>query len=137
MQVVVNHLGGVQFEIKSREHTIISDQPESNGGFNEGATPPELLLASLASCAAYYAVEYLRKAGLSTEGLQVKASAEKAKNPPRLDDFRIEIEAGVDLGSEHQTGLQEVVNRCLIHNTLLNSPKMTTTVTAGTTVSRL
>ena len=33
MEVTVNHIGAVQFEIKARSHTIISDQPESNGGF--------------------------------------------------------------------------------------------------------
>ena len=59
MEVIIEHLGAVQFEIKSRQHTLISDQPAENKGYDEGMTPPELLLASLGSCAAYYAVDYL------------------------------------------------------------------------------
>lgn len=47
MEVRVEHLGGVQFEITARQHRIVSDQPAENGGFDEGMTPPELLLASL------------------------------------------------------------------------------------------
>lgn len=39
MQVLVEHLGGVQFEIKARKHTIACDQPMENGGFDEGVPP--------------------------------------------------------------------------------------------------
>jgi uncharacterized OsmC-like protein len=45
VEVTVEHLGAVQFEIKARQHTIASDQPGENGGFDEGMTPPELFLA--------------------------------------------------------------------------------------------
>jgi hypothetical protein len=41
MEVTVQHLGAVQFEIKARQHIIISDQPEENFGYDEGMTPPE------------------------------------------------------------------------------------------------
>ena len=57
MEASVEYLGAAQFEIQARQHRIVSDQPIENGGDNEGMTPPELLLASLGSCAAYYAVE--------------------------------------------------------------------------------
>ena len=55
-------------------------------------TPPELFLASLGSCAAYYAAEYLRQKGLATEGTRVQVIAEKVPNPPRVDNIRIEVE---------------------------------------------
>jgi len=50
MEVTVEHLGSVQFEIRARGHFLASDQPIEDGGFDEGMTPPELLLAALASC---------------------------------------------------------------------------------------
>ena len=61
MEVTIEHLGAVQFEIRARQHVIASDQPPENGGLDEGMTPPELLLASIGSCAAFYAAAYLRK----------------------------------------------------------------------------
>jgi hypothetical protein len=60
MEVSVEHLGSVQFEIKARQHTIECDQPPGNGGYDEGMTPPELLLASLGSCTGFYAVSISR-----------------------------------------------------------------------------
>jgi OsmC-like protein len=88
-------LGALQFEIKARQHTIVSDQPPENGGHDEGIhdegmTPPELLLASLGSCVGFYAAQYLRKHQLATEGTRVRVTADKLKDPARIDNFYIE-----------------------------------------------
>jgi uncharacterized OsmC-like protein len=102
----------------------VSDQPRESGGFDEGMTPPELLLASLGSCAAYYAADYLRQHRLAIEGTRVRIVAERAKDPVRVDHFRVEIDVPVGLNEKHQKGIQDAVHRCLIHNTLLHPPKI-------------
>jgi putative redox protein len=124
MEVVIEHLGAVQFEIKARAHTIISDQPVESGGYDEGMTPPELLLASLGACAAFYAGEYLRKHNLASEGTRVRVLADKEKNPARLENFRVEVDVPVRLSDAHQKGIENAVHHCLIHNTLLHPPKI-------------
>ena len=130
MEITVNHLGSVQFEIKARNHVVISDQPADNGGFDEGMTPPELMLASLGSCAGFYAAAYLKKHGLATEGTKVRVTAEKAKGPARLDDFKIEVDVPIGLDEKHQAGVEDAVHRCLIHNTLLQPPKIAISIKA-------
>ena len=124
MEVTIEHLGAVQFEIKARQHSIACDQPVANGGYDEGMTPPELFLASLGSCAAFYAAQYLRKHKLAQEGTRVRVSANKLKDPARLDDFRISVESAVELDENNRRGVEEAVHHCLIHNTLLNPPKI-------------
>jgi len=126
MEISVEHLGSVQFEIKTRSHSIISDQPAENGGFDEGMTPPELLLASLGSCAGFYAAQYLRKHKLATEGTRVRVTSDKVKEPvARMTNFVIEVDAPVELNEEHRKGVHEAVEHCLVHNTLLHTPKIT------------
>lgn len=131
MEVIVEHLGAVQFEIKARQHVIASDQPLENGGFDEGMTPPELLLASLGSCAAFYAAAYLRKHKLADRGTSVRVTADKKKDPPRIDDFLISIEVPADLSPQHAAGVERAVHQCLIHNTLLNPPTISIAIKAG------
>src|SRR5258708_33510681 len=105
MEVTVEHLGSVQFEIRTRNHSIISDQPINDGGFDEGMTPPELLLASLGSCAGYYAAQYLRKNKLATEGTRMRATRDKVNDPlARLPDFVIEVDAPVGLSAAQRKG---------------------------------
>lgn len=131
MEVLVEHLGAVQFEIKARQHAIACDQPLENGGFDEGMTPPELLLASLGSCAAFYAAMYLRKHKLAELGTRVRVTAEKKKDPPRIDDFHISIDVPADLPPQHVAGVERAVHQCLIHNTLLNPPAISIEIKAG------
>ena len=125
MEVTVHHLGAVQFEIKARQHTIACDQPAENGGYDEGMTPPELLLASLGSCAGFYAAQYLRKYKLATEGTRVRVTADKVKDPARIENFRIEIETPIEMSEQHRAGVERSVHHCLIHNTLLHPPQIT------------
>ena len=124
MKVHVEYLGAVQFEVKTRGHTIVSDQPEAEGGFDEGMTPPELLLASLGTCAGYYAAEYLKARKLDTTGLSVDVVAEKAKSPSRLGAFRIDVRVPQGLAERHRDGVEKAVQSCLIHNTLLHPPSL-------------
>jgi putative redox protein len=141
MEVNVLHLGAVQFEITAREHTIISDQPTESGGFNEGMTPPEFLLASLGSCAAYYAVDYLKRNNLAVEKTRVKITAEKCKGiipgvaytGARLDNFTIEVDVPRELTDKQRLGLEEAVHRCLVHNTLLTPPKIALEIKSAVT----
>lgn len=129
MEISVEHLGSLQFEIKARSHSIVSDQPVDSGGFDEGMTPPELLLASLGSCAGFYAAQYLRKHKLAMEGARVRVTCEKVKDPvPRMTNFVIEVDAPVELTEEHRKGIHEAVEHCLVHNTLLHPPKITLNV---------
>lgn len=124
LEVVTKHLGAVQFEITARGHRIYSDQPLQNGGFDEGMTPPELMLASLGACAAYYAVDYLKRSQLPLEGIVARTTAEKVPGPPRLDHIHIELECPGLIEERHQKGIVESVRKCLIHNTLLHTPKI-------------
>ncbi len=129
MEVKIQHLGGVQFEANARGHRVICDQPAENGGVDTGMTPPEFLLASLGTCAGFYAAQYLKARSLPSEGLGVVVSAEKATQPARLEGFRIEVTAPAGLDPQHQAGLLRAVKACLIHNTLLHRPAIEAVVT--------
>jgi uncharacterized OsmC-like protein len=108
---------------------VVCDQPVDNGGSDTGMTPPEFLLASLATCAAYYAAEYLKARKLPAEDLNVRVSAEKVKQPARLASFHIEVTApGLD--DHHQTGILRAVKSCLVHNTLLGAPSIEIAINA-------
>jgi putative redox protein len=100
------------------------DQPAENGGLDEGITPPELMLASLGTCAAYYAAVYLTARQLPTSGMQLRVTAEKAKSPARLGLFRVEVHLPAAISIRSREGVVRAIHSCLIHNTLLNPPKI-------------
>lgn len=123
MELTVKPIGsGVQFEAETRGHKLISDQPRENGGDDAGMTPPELLLASLGTCSAYYALQYLKGRSLPTADLKIKVSAEKVPQPARMTGFRIDVEIPAGLEERHHEGIKRAIEKCLIHNTLLHTP---------------
>jgi putative redox protein len=121
MEMLINHLGDVKFEAVARGHRLICDQPPANGGTDAGMTPPEFLLASLGTCAGFYAAQYLKTRSLPADGLQIRVTAEKASQPARIGKFQIEVIApGLD--PRHEAGILRAVRVCLVHNTLLHTP---------------
>ena len=52
-------------------------------------TPPEFMLASLGSCAAFYAVQYLKARKLALGGVEVSVTAEKLKQPAGWATFAL------------------------------------------------
>lgn len=130
MQVQVTYLDGVRFAIHAGHHTIVSDQPQDNGGNDTGMTPPELLLASLGSCAAFYALQYLRTRKLAETGIEVAVSAEKLKQPARLGRFTIDVACSTALTEEQTQGLLRSVHQCLVHNTLVSQPEVAIQLTS-------
>jgi len=124
MEVKVTHLDGVRFSIQSRSHTVLCDQPAENGGEDAGMTPPEFLLASLASCAGFYAIQYLKTRKLAETGVEVSVTADKIRPPARLGNFNIRVTCPVPLTPEQHEGLMRSVKSCLIHNTLLHTPEI-------------
>jgi putative redox protein len=125
MEIRIQHLGDVKFAATARGHRILCDQPDTNGGADSGMTPPEFLLASLGTCAGFYAAQYLKNHGISQQGLEVAVHAEKVPAPARLGKFRIEIVAP-GLAAEHEAGILRAVNACLIKNTLAQPPVIET-----------
>lgn len=124
MEVKVTHLDGVKFAIQTRAHVIVCDQPGDNGGEDAGMTPPELLLGSLGSCAAFFAVQYLKTRKLAESGVEVTVTADKLKQPGRVGNFRVRVNCPMELTAEQSEGLLRSVHHCTIHNTLLSAPNV-------------
>ncbi len=122
METVVQFAGGLKFEVVTRGHRVVCDQPTDNGGADSGMSPPEFLLASLGTCAGYYAAQYLKARSLPAEGLVVRVAAEKELKPARLSGFKILVEAPGIEDERHREGLMRAVKSCLIHNTLMQPP---------------
>lgn len=121
MEVRISHRGGVEFAAEARGKTVWSSATRGVGGADDALMPTELMMASLGTCAGYYAAQYLRKHSLSAEGLAIRVKADILKNPGRLDNFVIEVEAPA-VAPEHLDALQAEVLHCTVHNTLTHPP---------------
>jgi uncharacterized OsmC-like protein len=128
MEATVRFIAGAAFEAESRGHKVLCDQPVDNGGADRAMTPPEYLLVSVGACVGHYALQYLKARNLPTDGLEVRVTAEKAMQPPRLGAFNIEVQSPAASDERTREGLVRASQKCLIHHTLTHPPEIRTTV---------
>lgn len=121
----VSFVGGEAYEIAVRGHRIAVDQPDAMGGDDTAPTPTELLVASLASCVAFYAGRYLTRHGYDRTGLTVTADFDMATDrPARVSAVRIAIKAPTDVPEERLPAFLAVARGCTVHNTLHHAPEV-------------
>jgi uncharacterized OsmC-like protein len=82
-------------------------------------------VASLASCAAFYAGRFLTRHGYSRDGLAVSAGYEMASDrPARVRNVRLIVRVPAGLPPERWAALRAVTSHCTVHNTLTSPPSV-------------
>ncbi|SPT51189.1 OsmC family protein [Actinomadura madurae] len=123
--MMVVHREDDAFAVLVRDHVIHVDQPYAAGGMDDGPTPVELFVASLAACAAHYARRYLVRHRVPADGLEVTAAYTMgAAVPARVAKIELRLRPPVRLSDEHTSGMLAAVRRCTVHNSLLDPPRM-------------
>ena len=114
---------GVPVPLVHRAGCVLVDQPAADGGSDAAATQPELLVASLASCVAFYAGRYLPRHRLDRTGLAVTAEfVMAAGRPERVGAVRLRITLPGDVPPQRTNALLAVASDCSVHNTLRQHP---------------
>ena len=122
-RVAVRHVAGDAYAISVRGHAVLVDQPVGDGGQDAAATPTELLVASLASCVAFYAGRYLLRHGLDRSGMAVTADFAMADDrPARVSSMRLRISVPGGIPAQRRDALLAVASHCTVHNTLRQEP---------------
>ena len=124
-RVTVRHVDGDAYAITARGHAMLTDQAVADGGTDAAATPTELLVASLASCVAFYTGRYLVRHGLDPAGFAVTAEFAMAPGrPARVSAVRLRITVPGGVPPQRTAALLAVASHCTVHNTLRQQPEV-------------
>lgn len=122
----VRYHGGESYEVTVRGHRILVDQPTDSGGEDLAPTPVELFVASLATCVALYAGQYLIRHRYRRAGLGVSVEYEMASDKPeRVSAIRLALRVPTDLPPTRRSALLAVASSCTVHDSLIKPPGIT------------
>ncbi len=96
-------------------HTIVTDEPASLGGTNEGPAPHELLPAALASCVATMIAMYAERQGWDIGEASVHVDYDTECSPRRLE---VTVHLPDDLSTEQLRRLERVAETCPLRRAL-------------------
>ncbi|MFH1529692.1 MAG: OsmC family protein [Pseudomonadota bacterium] len=119
----ISYIDGFKFAIENRGLEVITDQRSSEGA-GEGLEPVEFLGAALGGCVAFYAVDYLRRNELATDGFRVDIEWTGAVNPKRIGGFDVKVRLPGGLTDRQRASLSRIVKACTVHKTLEHPPEI-------------
>ena len=108
--------GGLRLEVDvNGRHTIVTDEPTSLGGTDEGPAPHELLPAALASCIGTMVALYAEKRDWDIGEPRVDVVYDPESTPRRFD---VHLQLPPGLSGEQTRRLERVAETCPLRRAL-------------------
>lgn len=107
-----------------RGHRVVTDQPEKAGGADEGPAPFDLFLASIATCAGFYAQRFCQARDLDPAGLRLGLVAERNAETKRLDRLELDLELPEDFPGKYRKALVRAIDQCAVKKVILDPPEI-------------
>ena len=124
-KVSVTGEGTSEFTVRSQNYTFNID---SEG--EKGITPPDTLLAALASCMGVYIRKYMARTSLDIKNFEITLTAElSAEKPVSFRKINAVIDIiGAKIDEMHARSLLSFIKNCPVHNTLKINPEIEATL---------
>jgi putative redox protein len=127
MDINVRFPGGLAVEADLEGFTVRTDQPQAAGGGRSAPSPFDLFLASLGTCAGYYALRFCQARGVPTEDVTLKLTAERDPEVKRVTRIEIDIELPPDFPERYRDAIVRATDQCSVKKHLLDPPKIEVT----------
>jgi putative redox protein len=121
MELTAYWEGGYRVRVPVRGFEIVSDEPPEWGGNDEGPTPTELLVSSMAVCFTMAVVHAFRKRDRPLPDLAVRVHA--GYDGLRLSRFHLEVRSSLPR-AEIEPLMDRAISYCYVSNTLLGEPEV-------------
>ena len=116
--------GGVQVNAQFNGFEIATDQPEKNGGQNSAPSPFDFFLASLGTCAGFFALRFCQQRELSTDGLRLQLTTKHNAETKRLDRVEITMQLPKDFPGKYRSAIIRATDQCAVKKALLDAPEI-------------
>ena len=117
MSIVVtrDRAGRMKHTITVRQHSLVVDEPESNGGEDSGPTPHDLFDSSLGACKALTTLWYANRKQIPVEGIEVTVDRDDSEERKGLYRLKVMLELSGPLTDQQRQELLNVAMKCPVH----------------------
>ena len=122
--------GGLRVEALHQGFWIRTDQPVAQGGGGKAPSPFDLFLASIGTCAGFYALRFCQQRNLRTDGLALTLTAERDSERKKVVKVRLEISPPIDFPEKYRTAIVHAIDQCSVKKHLLHPPAFDVFVSA-------
>lgn len=116
--------GGVQVNAQYKGFSITTDQPEQNGGQNSAPSPFDFFLASLGTCAGFFALRFCQQRDLPTTGMRLELTSRRNADTKRLDRVEITLHLPSGFPEKYRSAIIRATDQCAVKKALLDPPEI-------------
>jgi putative redox protein len=131
MEMEVFFPGNQRVYAEFKGFTIETDQPESDGGDNSAASPFDLFLVSIATCAGYYAVAFMKERGISAEGAHMHVDIERDPKTHLVRKMSLDLQLPPGFPEKYRAAMIRSMDHCTVKRHLLEPPEVAISTHAG------
>lgn len=122
MKMDITFPGGARVDASFRGFTVETDQSERGGGEGSAPQPFDLFLASLGTCAGYYALRFLESRDLDSRGLHVTLEPVRDPDTKRLATLRMDVEVPESFPKKYERALVRSMGQCAVKKVMEDPP---------------
>jgi putative redox protein len=131
MEMNVRFPQGLSVEASFKGFHVLTDQPAAIGGGGTAPSPFDLFLASIGTCAGYYAMRFCQARGLPTEGVALRLTAEKDPATKRYPRVSITVELPPEFPEKYRDAIVSAAEHCSVKKHLLDPPEIAISAVRG------
>ena len=120
--------GGVVVEARHDSFSILTDQPEGNGGGNSAPSPFVLFLGSIGTCAGFFALRFCQQRQLDTTGLKLSLEHQRDEENHRLASIRIALTLPENFPEKYRGAILKAIDQCAVKRAILDPPQFETLI---------
>jgi putative redox protein len=136
MEMSITFPGGVAVNAEFHGFTVATDQPATQGGGGTAPSPFDLFLASIGTCAGFYALRFCQQRGLETLGLAVTLATEKNPDGHGIAAIRLALELPPGFPDKYREAILRAVDQCTVKHHILQPPRFEITAVAAGVAAR-
>ena len=114
--------GGKKISASVGNHTVVTDQPASNGGEDMAMSPFDLFWASLATCAGFYAAEFCKRRNISMEGFALRMHCHAGEQSKMYERVQFELTLPPGFPADQVESLKRSIDSCAVKKHVVNAP---------------
>jgi len=120
-EIVVTLPGGRRVDAQVGRHLVRTDQPLDMGGEDTAASPFQLFLAAVGTCAGIFVQGFCAKRGLPTEGIRIVQTARYAADGV-LAGVDLDIQVPASFPEKYREALVRVADQCSVKKAIQAQP---------------
>jgi len=129
-KIDVSFPGGKRVDATIGGMMIRTDQTVENGGAETAPEPFQLFLASIATCAGIYALEFCKARELSSEGMALTMHCEWDEKKHAIEKMTIDLKLPPGFPDRYRKAIVRVMDLCSVKKHILNPPEFAITTSS-------